>query len=52
VNNGNLREQLEESEGKATDELDDDADSEDEADDVEPPFKVETRVKTLPTPRP
>ncbi|HVU63261.1 MAG TPA: DNA translocase FtsK [Phycisphaerales bacterium] len=63
VNDGNLREQIEESDGKATDEIEDEAgdveDAEgDEADeaaeddgDDEPPFKVETRVKTMPTPR-
>jgi S-DNA-T family DNA segregation ATPase FtsK/SpoIIIE len=57
VNDGNLREQLEESEGKATDEIEDEASDvdegvdEDDGDNEEPPFKVETRVKSMPSPR-
>ena len=53
VNDGNLRESLEESSRKATDELEDsdeeasdeDGDDGDENGDEQPPFKVETRVK-------
>ena len=56
VNDGNLKEQLEESAAKATDEVDDeeyeddDADeSEDEESEEEPPFTVETRVNGKPS---
>jgi hypothetical protein len=59
VNEGNLRETMEESSRKATDEMEDDEDAEfedaaedaDEDADEEPPFKVETRVKGFPSPR-
>jgi S-DNA-T family DNA segregation ATPase FtsK/SpoIIIE len=50
VNDGNLREQLEASERKATDELDE-SDEGDADEGEEPPFKIETRVKTWPTPK-
>ncbi|HMN40425.1 MAG TPA: DNA translocase FtsK [Phycisphaerales bacterium] len=50
VNNGNLREQLEESAAKATDEVEDEAEAADDEDgDEDAPFKVETRVKHWPT---
>ncbi len=56
VNDGNLRETLEESSRKATDEMEDDEsedieDSADDDEDEEPPFKVETRVKGFTSPK-
>ncbi len=49
VNDGNLRETMEESASKATDEVDEDDESDEEDGEDEAPFKVETRVKNWPS---
>ncbi len=52
VNDGNLREQMEESSRKATDEMEEAEDGDEDDDgEEEPPFEVQTRVKGWPTPK-